>query len=134
LKSANADKSLGTASRKLLSNYSSRVSLMDSLELAEQVAARYGLKIKDSVINQVIVANELDRMFGTTADTSLKGIMQNVERGVDIARSDALTAALKIAKEGIDKSRGINEENAIAALEELLRRQTELNVYESPQQ
>ncbi len=134
LKSANADKSLGTASRKLLSNYSSRVSLMDSLELAEQVAARYGLKIKDSVINQVIVANELDRMFGTTADTSLKGIMQNVERGVDIARSDALTAALKIAKEGIDKSRGVNEENAIAALEELLRRQTELNVYESPQQ
>ena len=134
LKSANADKSLGTASRKLLSNYSSRVSLMDSLELAEQVAARYGLKIKDSVINQVIVANELDRMFGTTADTSLKGIMQNVERGVDIARSDALTAALKIAKEGIDKSRGINEENAIAALEELLRRQTELNVYERPQQ
>ena len=134
LKSANADKSLGTASRKLLSNYSSRVSLMDSLELAEQVAARYGLKIKDSVINQVIVANELDRMFGTTADTSLKGIMQNVERGVDIARSDALTAALKIAKEGIDKSRGINEENAVAALEELLRRQTELNVYERPQQ
>ena len=134
LKSANADKSLGTASRKLLSNYSSRVSLMDSLELAEQVAARYGLKIKDSVINQVIVANELDRMFGTTADTSLKGIMQNVERGVDIARSDALTAALKIAKEGIDKSRGINEENAIAALEELLRRQTELNIYERPQQ
>jgi hypothetical protein len=134
LKSANADKSLGTASRKLLSNYSSRVSLMDSLDLAEQVAARYGLKIKDSVINQVIVANELDRMFGTTADTSLKGIMQNVERGVDIARSDALTAALKIAKEGIDKSRGINEENAVAALEELLRRQTELNVYERPQQ
>ena len=134
LKSANADKSLGTASRKLLSNYSSRVSLMDSLDLAEQVAARYGLKIKDSVINQLIVANELDRMFGTTADTSLKGIMQNVERGVDIARSDALTAALKIAKEGIDKSRGINEENAVAALEELLRRQTELNVYERPQQ
>ena len=134
LKSANADKSLGTASRKLLSNYSSRVSLMDSLDLAEQVAARYGMKIKDSVINQVIVANELDRMFGTTADTSLKGIMQSVERGVDIARSDALTAALKIAKEGIDKSRGINEENAVAALEELLRRQTELNVYERPQQ
>ena len=134
LKSENADKSLGTASRKLLSNYSSRVSLMDSLDLMEQVAARYGLNIKDSVINQVIVANEIDRMFGTTADTSLKGIMQNVERGVDIARSDALTAALKIAKEGIDKSRGINEENAIAALEELLRRQTELNVYERPQQ
>ena len=134
LESENADKSLGTASRKLLSNYSSRVSLMDSLDLMEQVASSYGLNIKDSVINQVIVANEIDRMFGTTADTSLKGIMQNVERGVDIARSDALTAALKIAKEGIDKSRGINEENAIAALEELLRRQTELNVYERPQQ
>ena len=134
LESENADKSLGTASRKLLSNYSSRVSLMDSLDLMEQVASSYGLNIKDSVINQVIVANEIDRMFGTTADTSLKGIMQNVERGVDIARSDSLTAGLKIAQEAYDKSRGINEENAIAALEELLRRQTELNVYERPTQ
>jgi hypothetical protein len=98
---------------------------MDALELLDQVAKKHGMKINDSVINQVIMANEIDRMFGATADTSLKGIMQQVERGVDIARSDALTAALTIAKEGANRFRGINEANALKAIEELLRRKME---------
>jgi hypothetical protein len=118
----NVASALGTASRKLTSNYATRVNLMDSLELLDQVAAKHGMKINDSVINQVIMANEIDRMFGATADTSLKGIMQQVERGVDIARGDALTAGLSMAKEGFDRARGINEANAIKAMEELLRR------------
>jgi hypothetical protein len=121
----NVASALGTASRKLTSNYATRVNLMDALELLDQVAKKHGMKINDSVINQVIMANEIDRMFGATADTSLKGIMQQVERGVDIARSDALTAALTIAKEGSNKFRGINEANALKAIEELLRRKME---------
>jgi hypothetical protein len=121
----NVASALGTASRKLTSNYATRVNLMDALELLDQVAKKHGMKINDSVINQVIMANEIDRMFGATADTSLKGIMQQVERGVDIARSDALTAALTIAKEGGNRFRGINEANALKAIEELLRRKME---------
>lgn len=121
----NVASALGTASRKLTSNYATRINLMDALELLDQVAKKHGMKINDSVINQVIMANEIDRMFGATADTSLKGIMQQVERGVDIARSDALTAALAIAKEGSNKFRGINEANALKAIEELLRRKME---------
>ena len=134
MKSDNFSSALGTAVRSLTSNRAGRVRLMDALDLLDQVAAKHGMKIEDSVINQVIVANELDRMFGTTADTSLKGVMQQVDRGVDIAQSSAVMAGLKIAKEGFEKSRGINEKNAIAALEELLRRQTEVNVYKRPQQ
>ena len=125
LDSANAASALGTASRKLTSNYATRVNLMDSLELLDQVAKKHGMKINDSVMNQVIMANEIDRMFGATADTSLKGVMQQVERGVDIARGGALTAALELAKEGIDKSRGINQANAIKSIEALLRRKME---------
>jgi len=121
----NVASALGTASRKLTSNYATRVNLMDALELLDQVAKKHGMKINDSVINQVIMANEIDRMFGATADTSLKGIMQQVERGVDIARSDALTAALTIVKEGANRFRGVNEKNAIKAMEELLRRKME---------
>jgi hypothetical protein len=121
----NVASALGTASRKLTSNYATRINLMDALELLDQVAKKHGMKINDSVINQVIMANEIDRMFGATADTSLKGIMQQVERGVDIARSDALTAALTIAKEGANRFRGINEANALKAIEELLRRKME---------
>ena len=132
--SDNFSSALGTAVRSLTSNRAGRVRLMDALDLLDQVAAKHGMKIEDSVINQVIVANELDRMFGTTADTSIKGVMQQVDRGVDIAQSSAVMAGLKIAKEGFEKSRGINEKNAIAALEELLRRQTEVNVYKRPQQ
>ena len=125
MKSSNLASALGTASRKLTSNYATRVNLMDSLELIDQVATKHGMKINDSVINQVIMANEIDRMFGATADTSLKGLMQQVERGVDIARGDALSAGLSIAKEGFDRSRGINQANAIKAMEELLRRKME---------
>jgi len=125
MKSDNLASALGTASRKLTSNYATRVNLMDALELLDQVAKKHGMKINDSVINQVIMANEIDRMFGATADTSLKGIMQQVERGVDIARSDALTAALTIVKEGANRFRGVNEKNAIKAMEELLRRKME---------
>jgi hypothetical protein len=44
---------------------------------------------------------------------------------VDIARGGALTAALELAKEGIDKSRGINQANAIKSIEALLRRKME---------
>jgi len=126
LDSPNADKALGQEMRKLLSNYGSRIPLMDSLALADQIAAKYGLKIKDNIINQVIVANEIDRMFGATASTSLKGQMeQALNKGIDIARSDATTTAFEMLKAGIEKVRGVNEANALKAIEELLRRKME---------
>jgi len=124
--SPNADKALGQEMRKLLSNYASRVTLMDSLALADDVAARYGLKINDNIINQVIVANEIDRMFGATASGSFKGqIEQALSKGIDIARGDSLTAAIDLVKAGIDKSRGVNEKNSLKAIKELLRRKME---------
>ena len=118
----NVAAALGTASRKLTSNYATRVNLMDSLELLDQVAAKHGMKINDSVINQVIMANEIDRMFGATADTSMKGLMQQLDRGVDIARGDALNAGLALAKEGFDRAQGINQASAIKSMEEFLKR------------
>lgn len=122
--SANADKSLGTAARKLMSNYQSRVQMLDAIELANEIAARYGLKIQDDLIAQVIFANEIDRMFGAAAATSLKGQMQEAMRtGVEMARGDAVQRALDLALSTSEKMRGINEENAIKAIEALLKRQ-----------
>lgn len=121
--SPNANKALGTAMRKLTSNYGTRANLIDSLDQANQVVSKYGMKMDDDVVNQLIFVNELDRMFGAAADTSLKGQMsQALETGVDIARGGAARRALELIAEKAENLRGINKENAIKAMEEVLKR------------
>jgi hypothetical protein len=121
--SPNANKALGTAMRKLTSNYGTRANLIDSLDQANQVASKYGMKLDDDIVNQLIFVNELDRMFGAVADTSLKGQMsQALETGVDIARGGAARRAVELLAEKAEGLRGINKENAIKAMEEILKR------------
>jgi hypothetical protein len=121
--SPNANKALGTAMRKLTSNYGTRANLIDSLDQTNQVASKYGMKLDDDIVNQLIFVNELDRMFGAAADTSLKGQMsQALETGVDIARGGAARRAVELLAEKAEGLRGINKENAIKAMEEILKR------------
>ena len=121
--SESANKALGTAMRKLTSNYGTRANLIDSLDQANQVASKYGMKLDDDIVNQLIFVNELDRMFGAAADTSLKGQMsQALETGVDIARGGAARRAVELLAEKAEGLRGINKENAIKAMEEILKR------------
>jgi hypothetical protein len=121
--SESANKALGTAMRKLTSNYGTRANLIDSLDQANQVASKYGMKLDDDIVNQLIFVNELDRMFGAAADTSLKGQMsQALETGVDIARGGAARRAIELLAEKAEGLRGINKENAIKAMEEILKR------------
>jgi hypothetical protein len=123
--SPNANKALGTAMRKLTSNYGTRANLIDSLDQANQVASKYGMKLDDDIVNQLIFVNELDRMFGAAADTSLKGQMsQALETGVDIARGGAARRAIELLAEKAEGLRGINKENAIKAMEEILKRKS----------
>ena len=123
--SPNIDKALGTASRKLLSNYQNRVQMIDALDKLENTAKNYGMKIDDNIINQLIAVNELDRMFGAPADMTFKGqISQAMQTGVQAARSTLADNAINLAKTGIEKVRGINEENAIKAFEQLLNRES----------
>jgi hypothetical protein len=121
--SPNANKALGTAMRKLTSNYGTRVNLIDSLDQANQVASKYGMKLDDDIVNQLIFVNELDRMFGAAADTSLKGQMsQALETGVEIARGNAAQRAMELVAEKAQNLRGVNKENAIKSMEEILKR------------
>lgn len=129
----NAAKSLGTAARKLTSNYASRANMLSALGQANDTAARYGAKFNDDIINQVIFANELDRMFGAAADTSLKGQMQQAaQTGLTAAKEAArggggLTErAINLAAAGLERARGINEENAIKVMRELLQRRSNI--------
>lgn len=127
----NAAKALGTAARKLTSNYASRANMISALGKANDTAAKYGAKFNDDIVNQVIFANELDRMFGSAADTSLKGQMEQAAKsGLTAAKEAArggggLTErAINLAAMGLERARGINEENAIKAMEQILRRRS----------
>lgn len=121
--SPNANKALGTAMRKLTSNYGTRGNLIDSLDQANQVASKYGMKLDDDIINQLIFVNELDRMFGAAAQTSLKGqVSEAMQTGLDIARGNAAQRAMELVAEKAQNLRGVNKENAIKAMEEILKR------------
>lgn len=121
--SPNANKALGTAMRKLTSNYGTRGNLIDSLDQANQVASKYGMKLDDDIVNQLIFVNELDRMFGAAAQTSLKGqVAEAMQTGIDIARGNAAQRAFDLMAEKAQNLRGVNKENAIKAMEEILKR------------
>lgn len=122
--SPNADKALGTAMRKLTSNYGTRANLVDALDQANRTATKYGMKIDDDVVNQLIFVNELDRMFGAAAQTSLKGQVAEaaIGTGVDIARGRIAQRAFDLLAEKAEGLRGINKDNAVKAMEELLKR------------
>ena len=122
-KSPNANKALGTAMRKLTSNYGTRANLIDSLDQANQVSSKYGMKLDDDIVNQLIFVNELDRMFGAAAQTSLKGQQaEALETGVDIARGRLAGRAFDLLAEKAENLRGINRENAVKTMEEVLKR------------
>lgn len=121
--SPNANKALGTAMRKLTSNYGTRANLIDSLDQANQVAGKYGMKLDDDIVNQLIFVNELDRMFGAAAQTSLKGqVSEAMQTGLDIARGNAAQRAMELVAEKAQNLRGVNKENALKAMEEILKR------------
>ena len=121
-----AGEAFGTALRKVLSNYASRNTIIDSIDRVETIAKKYGLKIKDDLMNQIIFVNEIDRMFGAVAKGSMKGIFeQSLQKGSDFARSSAAEKAVMLVGKLGEAVRGINEENAIKAIEEILRRQAQ---------
>lgn len=122
-KSPSANKQLGTAMRKLTSNYGTRANLIDALDQANSTSTKYGMKLNDDIVNQLIFVNELDRMFGAAAQTSLKAEVGSAMRtGVEIARGNAAQRAMDLVTEKAMNMRGINKDNAVKAMEELLKR------------
>jgi hypothetical protein len=128
LDSPNANKALGTFTRKTLSNQTGRVNAIDALDLIKKTAKSYGYKSNADVTNQIIFANELEKMFGSSADTSLKGQMeqvgQTVQIGANLARGNLAQTAINLASKGINKLQGVNRENAVKTMESLLQQET----------
>lgn len=118
---AGFDQALGTGLRRLLSNAQSKSVLAKAADDIETVASKYGASFSDDVRDQVSFANQLDAIFGPSAKTSLAGEEAKVaERVAQTAQQTAAGMTLEAGKEIYKKIQGVNEENAIKALETLI--------------
>lgn len=135
LKGPNAEKAVGTLLRRLLSNAQSRINIMDAAKQVEVTAKKHGagkqLRIEgpggetDDLLTQVLFIDELDRMFGAVAKTSLQGDIDKVaQRGVRAAasRGGAIDLGLEVAGKIAEKAQDINEPAAFKSIKELLKR------------
>lgn len=118
----NAEKAVGTLLRRILSNTQSRVNILDSVNEIDGVAKKYGGKFNDDLITQLLYADELDRVFGPVARTSFQGqISQAIERAAQ-GKAGPTAMAMETVGKTVEKARGINNENALKSIKELLRR------------
>jgi hypothetical protein len=126
LQGASASKALGTELRKVMSNYRSRIDLLDSLDSVEGVYKKYGGTADDDILTQVLFVDELNSVFGTPARTSLEGtVARGTRQGIQAATSQGgfVGAATELAAEAAEASRGINNKNAFKAIRKLLQEQ-----------
>lgn len=145
LSGGNADKALGTLLRRITSNAQSRVRLLDAVDEVDGVARKYlksdstdivplskttprgediaEIDLDDDLLAQVRFMSDIERLFGTSAPTSLQGVMENVEGPAMRAAMTGDTTEMKVgmARSALNAIRGINEENTIKALETLLK-------------
>lgn len=122
LSGGSADKATGTLLRRLMSNAQSRVRLLDSIDEIEGAAKKYGTTFDDDLLSQTLFVDELDRVFGPVARTSLQGQVEQAIEGA--ARATTPTGAgdllIKGAAKAAEKARGINEANALKSIKTLL--------------
>jgi hypothetical protein len=137
---------MGSLSRRFLSNAQSNGYLRDAVSNLDTIARKYikpGTDLvpyrpiqarsgvtpqmleNDDLIGLALYADEMDKMFGAASRTSLLGdVQKGVNTGIDAAMGQKTAAGMTAdaAKWAYDKARGINEQNAIKAMRELLNR------------
>lgn len=122
LESPRAFTGIGTNLRGLSSNNRSRARLLDSIEQMQTLSNKYGGQFDDDVINQTAFTIDLDKMFGTQADTSFAGqIREAGENVLARQRPGPSEIAVEAARVGIERMRGINTEAQFKAMEDLLK-------------
>jgi hypothetical protein len=114
----NANKALGTSMRKLLSNQTGRQEMLNTLNEMESVATKYGGNFSDDLMTQVLFADELDKVFGTSARTSLAG---QAARQVPTSQSGLIGRVAESVVGGVaDKVRNVNQDAGFKAMRDLL--------------
>jgi len=123
--SKNADKFLGGAARKLLSNQQSRITLIDAISDLEAVSKKHGAKFSDNINAQAMVASELERLFGSFAGQSLQGVTEKAISATakKVRAIDVIDTGVGVAASVIEKTKGINQRNLIKSLKALTKEQ-----------
>lgn len=121
-----AGSALGTFSRRISSNQVGRQEAANAIDGIDQMAKRFGGKFDDVLGDQVAFVNDLEKAFGSAAETSFMG---QVSSGAAGAMSDAIRMAhgspegtIQLANKGFNILNRKTPEKAIAALEGLLNR------------
>lgn len=115
LSGPNAGKALGTLLRRLTGNQASRIPLLQTIDGLESVSRKYGIQYEDDVISQVLFVNELEELFGPSAQTSfLADVSKGAERGWKERTWDA-------ASSRVGPLFGRTDDNRMKALRELLK-------------
>ena len=118
LDSKYAGSAVGTTLRGLSSNTQRRTKLLQSLDDMETLSEKYGLAFDDDVIGQTAFTIDMDRVFGTKADTSLAGVFGEAVATAPTSPSQFVSAT---ARATANKLRGVNQEKQFEAMENLLK-------------
>lgn len=131
---------MGSLSRRFLSNAQSNGYLRDAVSKLDDTARKYiqpgtdlvqympsvqrksvtpAMLENDDLIGLVRYSDELDGMFGAASKTSLLG---DIEKGVNTASGGIGAAVIEGSKWAAKKAARINEERAIKSMRELLNR------------
>lgn len=124
---ASADRGIGQQLRRLFSNTQARIAMEDAIKQLDDVANQFGGNFNNSAYDLSLFATHLDKRFGTVADTSLQGVMESaVGRGAQAMTQGTTATAAQMAadfvKRKTNEAKGINDYNAMRAMEQLLLR------------
>lgn len=114
---------IGTkAARTLMSNNVTRGKMLDLLKEGDKVLAANDVVFKDDLIKQAVFIDEMERMFGSEASASFTGSSKRAAEQASLeAAGSAIGVPLELIRTGIDAAKGVSRENAIKALESVLK-------------
>ena len=121
------EKRLGTLARRITSNAQSRVDVLNQSETIDTLAKQLGGQFDDDLLTQVGFIDEIERLFGTSAPTSLQGQEQRaLQQATGLAgklkkAQGATDFVLDVAGEGLDKVFGKNEQKLLESLRSLIK-------------
>ena len=116
---------LGQEMRKLLTNYKTGPELEKAIKNLQSVAGQFGLELGDNLSDMVEFANFLENRFKVAPSGSFRGVMQDTvgSQVIDAASNETLWGAAKdLGRAAWEKGRGINDDEAIKSLYELIRK------------
>jgi hypothetical protein len=120
MKDKNIGRAVGILSNRLNSRAASSTLVMNAFNDLEKMAAKYNGGFEDNLIIQSMMSNEIGRVLGETAENSLPAMMQDVALKAGEAIERPATLIGSAFKAGVEKTRGINEQNRLKSLYDLI--------------